>query len=205
MNYPVIVLGAGGHAKVLIDTLLEQGVEIIGAATPDTELKNIIKNFSCADVELVNGIGSVGSTSLRQNVYDKFKNLGYRFRNVIHTSAVISDMAKLEWGGVEVMAGVVINAGTVIDENTIINTRACIDHDCRIGRHVHIAPGTILSGGITIGDGTHIGSGSTIIQGVSIGKGNIIGAGSLVIRDIGDNSLAYGVPAVIRKNLAGEQ
>ena len=103
------------------------------------------------------------------------------------------------------MPGVVINAGTFIDENTIINTRACIDHDCRIGKHVHIAPGTILSGGVTIGDGTHIGSGSTIIQGVSIGKGNIIGAGSLVIRDIGDNVSAYGVPAVIRKNLAGEQ
>lgn len=215
MDYPVILLGAGGHAKVLLDTLLEQNVKILGVTIPNPDKGNktfcdipiignddCIKNFNNKAVELVNGIGSVASTELRRKVYEKFKSWGYRFRNVIHSSAVVSYNSTLAWGGgFQIMAGAVVNVGTFIDENTIINTRASIDHDCYIGKHVHIAPGTTLSGGVKIGDGTHIGSGSTIIQGVTVGKETVIGAGSLVLRDIGDKILAYGSPAVVRKKL----
>lgn len=214
MDYPVILLGAGGHAKVLLDILLEQNVKVLGIAVPNPATENetfcdipiignddSVKKFDSKTVELVNGIGSVASNELRKKVYEKFKSWGYRFRNVIHSSAVVSYNSKLMCGGAQIMAGAVINAGTFVDENTIINTRASVDHDCYIGKHVHIAPGTTLSGNVKIGDGTHIGAGSTVIQGVTIGRETIIGAGSLVLHDISDKILAYGVPAVIRKKL----
>lgn len=214
MDYPVILLGAGGHAKVLLDILLEQNVKVLGVTipNPDTESETFcgipiignddcIKNFDNKAIELVNGIGSVASTKLRRTIYEKFKSLGYRFRNVIHSSAIVSNNSTLVQGGIQVMAGAIINVGAFIDENTIINTRVSVDHDCYIGKHVHLAPSTTLSGGVKIGDGTHVGSGSTIIQGVTIGKETIIGAGSLVLRDIADKILAYGVPAVEMKKL----
>ena len=112
MDYPVILLGAGGHAKVLLDILLEQNVKILGVVVPNPAAENetfcdipiignddSVKKFDSKTVELVNGIGSVASTELRKKVYEKFKSWGYRFRNVIHSSAVISYNAKLMWGG----------------------------------------------------------------------------------------------------------
>ena len=214
MDYPVILLGAGGHAKVLLDMLTEQNSEVIGVTVgnPDTDEKFFcdipiiggdekILDYNPENIRLVNGVGSIGSTALRKKIYEKFKNLGYKFRSVIHTSAIVSE--KVTFREVQVMAGAVINAGSVIEENSIINTGALIDHDCRIGKHVHIAPGVVMSGGVHIGMGSHIGVGSTIIQGVSIGENCIIGAGSLVLKDIEDNKLAYGVPAVIQKDLGG--
>lgn len=93
------------------------------------------------------------------------------------------------------MAGAVINVGSRIGDNSVINTRAALDHDCRIGCHVHIAPGSVISGGVKIGDGTHIGTGSSIIQCINVGINSVIGAGSVVVKDIPDNVKAYGVPA----------
>ncbi len=217
MSYPVILLGAGGHAKVLLDTLLEQNVKIIGVTVPNPEKDSkyfceipvignddVVKNFDCKEIELVNGIGSVGSTDLRRKVYEKFKSWGYRFRNVIHSGAIISCNSEVLLGeGIQVMAGAVVNVGAVIGENSIINTRASIDHDCQIGKHVHIAPGTTLSGNVKVGEGSHIGVGTTIIQGVAVGSKTIIGAGSLVLHDIDDGVLAYGVPAVVKKYIRG--
>lgn len=215
MDYPVILLGAGGHAKVLLDILLEQNVKVLGIAVPNPATENekfcgisiigndeSVKKFDSKTVELVNGIGSVASTELRKKVYEKFKRWGYRFRNVIHSRAVVSCNSKLMLGrGIQIMAGAVINVGTFVDENTIINTCASVDHDCYIGQHVHIAPGTTLSGNVKVGDCTHIGTGSTVIQGVTIGRETIIGAGSLVLHDISDKILAYGVPAVVKRKL----
>lgn len=217
MNFPVILLGAGGHAKVLLDILLAQNVEILGISIPESNKKfpafcdipiigndDDVLNFNCNAVLLVNGVGSVGSTSLRKKIFEKFTSRGFKFRNVIHSSAIISENAALpwkKWGGVEVMAGAVINFGAVIAENTIINTNATIEHDCQIGSHAHIAPGATLSGNVKIGEGVHVGAGSTIIQGVTVGENSIIGAGSLVLHDIDAKKMAYGVPATVVKNL----
>lgn len=204
---PVILLGAGGHAKVLLDILLEQNAEILGIAEKDgakrqTDLYGIpiigsdsdVECYSPDEIELVNGIGSIGSTALRKRIYEKYKTRGYRFQQVIHSSAVISRRAALS-EGVQVAAGAVINIGTRIGENSIVNTNVSADHDCVIGAHVHIAPGVTLSGGVTVGDGSHIGTGANVVQGVHIGKGVIVGAGALVLRDVDDGVLVCGVPA----------
>lgn len=195
---PVILLGAGGHAKVLLDILLDQNIEILGIAEKDgadlpADLYGVpvigsdsdVQQYPPDKVELVNGIGSISSTALRQKVYEKFKRQGYRFPQVIHLRAVVSRRAELG-EGVQIMAGAVVNIGTRIRENSIINTNASVDHDCDIGAHVHIAPGVTLSGGVTVGDGGHIGTGASVVQGIIIGRNAFVEAGGLVMRNIGE-------------------
>lgn len=204
-----LLIGAGGHARVLVGILRQENVKILGVLDKSPrggDIFNIpilgndsaIQRYSCDAVELVNGIGSVGLTALRTRVYEKFHVLGYFFRQVIHPTATIAVDVSLE-EGVQVMAGAVVESGVVIGTNTIINTASSINHECQIGAHVHIAPGCTLSGNVLVGEGAHLGTGTIVIQGVKIGRGTIVGAGSLVLHDLPAHVLAYGHPArVIR-------
>ena len=207
MNKPVIIIGAGGHARVLFDCLRLQGVNVLGMLDKaGTENGNFdlpiigddsaISEYPSDTVELVNGLGSVGNMNLRTSIFSRFKKLGYRFRSVIHPSAMIAHDCELG-EGVQVLAGAVLNSGTKIGANTIVNTGAIVDHECIIGSHVHIAPGCTLSGGIHIGDGTHIGTGATIIQGISIGNRALVAAGAVVVKNVPDGEKVMGVPAKI--------
>lgn len=207
MTLPVIVLGSGGHAKVLIDILKQKSVDILGITVPNPQDGtnfyfgiNILGNddavfgFPPNKVLLVNGIGSVRSTWKRMELYTRFKNFGYTFATIIHPSTIISsDVTVSE--GVQIMAGAIVQTGSFIGSNTILNTKATVDHDCFIGEHVHLAPGVTISGGVYVDMGVHVGTGATIIQGMRIGRNSCIGAGALVINHIKDNIIAYGVPA----------
>ncbi|MBZ0156716.1 MAG: acetyltransferase [Alphaproteobacteria bacterium] len=207
MILPVIIIGGGGHAKVLLDTLYLNGIEVLGIVEADPEKRgktllntpiiggdDAILIYEPGNIELVNGIGSVNLPSKRRVVFDKFKEAGFAFAKVIHPSAVIASDAEIS-EGIQIMAGAVIQPGCRIGKNAIINTKVSIDHDCLIDNHVHIAPGVTVSGGVRIGTGAHVGAGTTIIQGVNIGSNCVIGAGSLVIRDIPDGAKVMGVPA----------
>ena len=206
----VIIIGAGDHAKVLLDILLEQDVTVIGLTdksiskgtciygVPVIGDDSEILKYKTDEIELVNGIGSVGNTSIRQKVFSSLKEKGYFFRSVIHEASIVSKRAKLG-EGVQLLAGAIVNIEAEIDDNTIINTKTSIDHGCVIGKHCHIAPGCSFSGCVRIGDCTHIGTGTSIIQGINIGKNVLIGAGSVVINNVSDNEKAFGVPARVRK------
>lgn len=206
MAKPVIIIGAGGHAKVLFDCLCLQGINVIGALDKcyiagdvSTDLPiigddSVISAYSCDAVELVNGLGSVGDTSLRTDIYNKFKNLGYSFRQIIHPAATVAKDCILG-EGVQIMAGTVVNTGTMIAEDSIVNTGAIVDHECSIGSHVHIAPGVTLSGGVHVGDCCHIGTGATIIQGITIGDNAFVAAGAVVVRDVSAGTKVLGIPA----------
>jgi UDP-perosamine 4-acetyltransferase len=204
---PIIILGAGGHAKVLIDALQCQSTNIIGITDPDPELHgkdvmgipiigddNLILEYGVNDIMLVNGLGKVNRSNKRMQIYDTFKERGYIFTRVIHPSAEISPRANLA-EGVHVMAGAIIQTLATIGVNTIINTRASIEHECIIGDHVHIAPGATISGGVKIGDSVLIGAGATIIQGIHVGVGSIVGAGAVVIKDVREGVTVMGIPA----------
>jgi sugar O-acyltransferase (sialic acid O-acetyltransferase NeuD family) len=211
MGRPVIVIGAGGHARVVIDALKLLNIDILGISDndPALEQKNIsgipviykdqeLQRYSSKDVYLVNGLGGVKDTTLRRRIYEKFKRLGFVFRQVIHPAAIISpDLYLAE--GVQVMAGAVLQAGTHVNENSLINTKASLDHDCLIGPHVHIAPGVTVCGNVQIEEGVHVGSGATIIQGVTIGAHSLIGAAALVRKDVPPGSKVFGVPGRIKK------
>jgi len=215
LSKPIIILGAGGHARVLADALLPLEISVFTDSNPlkvDSPLHHaavlggddVALAYSPDDIQLVNGVGSVGiaigkkgaalDTLGRVTLFKRFRAAGYRFLNVIHPSAIIApDVALGE--GVQIMAGAVLQTGTSIGDNTIVNTRASIDHDCHIGAHVHIAPGAVLSGGVTVGDYVHVGAGATIVQGIHIGANCMIAAGAVVIRDIPAGESVIGVPA----------
>lgn len=207
MSLPVIVIGAGGHARVLIDALQLNSVEILGIVDRDPALigetilghkvigsdEEIFKQ-SKGRMSLVNGIGSVAVSKKRCELFEKFISKGYRFAKVIHPSAILAADILLGEGS-QVMAGAVVQSGTRIGCNTIVNTRVSVDHDCVIGNHVHLAPGVTLSGGVTIDDGGHVGTGATIIQGIHIEKESLVGAASLVLKNVSARSKVLGVPA----------
>lgn len=207
MSLPLIVLGAGGHAKVLVDALIGAGRPVHGLTDADPakagtvvlgvpvlgEDKKVLA-FAPETVRLVNGIGSVRVPVLRRQLFDSFKKSGYFFERVVHTSAIIApDVVLAE--GAQIMAGVVLQTGCRIGENAIINTRAAVDHDCVIGSHVHLSPGVTLCGNVEVGEGSHIGAGATVIQGVRIGCNCMVAAGAVVIRDIPDGMTVAGLPA----------
>lgn len=208
MNLPIIILGAGGHAKVLIAALLAKSTNILGLTDPSGSIDTLlgipiignddaVLKYSPDKVRLVNGMGSINITTKRRELYETFKRSGYSFAEVIHPSAIVAQDVELS-EGVQVMAGAIVQPGSKIGENSLVNTKAAIDHDCLIGSHVHIAPGVTLSGCVQVGDGVHMGVGTVVIQGIRIGKKCLIGAGSVVINDILDEQKVFGVPAKTR-------
>ena len=194
-----LVLGAGGHAKVVAEVLHLTGVVIDGFVTPDMKVGSDFFHatiIGCDDdvlesrsdeIMLFNGIGSLPNNTLRWRVAEKMRGYGYTFGNVAHPSSTVAQDVIVD-EGVQVMAGAVIQPDTSIGRDTIINTGALIDHDCMIGEQCHIAPGVSCSGGVVIGDGCHIGTGAVITQGVTVGSGCVIAAGSVVYRDLSDYS-----------------
>jgi sugar O-acyltransferase (sialic acid O-acetyltransferase NeuD family) len=207
MNLPVIILGAGGHAKVLIDALKLRSVEIAGIVDPDQEKHgtsilgipvigddDIVLKKAPGTIMLVNGIGSVKQPKLRKQLFDSFKSKGFTFASVLHPSAVVAPDVVLG-EGCQVMACAVIQPGSRIGINVIVNTKASVDHDCIISDHVHISPGVTLSGGVTIGRMAHIGAGATVVQGMNIGDNCLVGAGAVVIEDVPAETQVFGVPA----------
>ncbi|MBU5615222.1 acetyltransferase [Geomonas azotofigens] len=209
MSAPVLILGAGGHAKVLVEALLADGALMAGVVDADPGRlgqsvlgvpvigdDRVVEDFPCDTVRLVNGIGSVGLPNLRTSIFERFSECGYRFATVVHPSAVVASDVELG-EGVQVMAGVVLQPSCRIGRNAIINTRASVDHDCTIGDHTHIAPGVTVSGGVTIGSGCHVGTGATLIQGVRVGDGSVIGAGAVVTKDVAAGVTVVGVPAKV--------
>jgi sugar O-acyltransferase (sialic acid O-acetyltransferase NeuD family) len=205
LEMPVIVIGGGGHAKVVISTLLQCGESILGFVDLNPTCPSLFgaRNLGSdaavllhapANVRLVNGVGSTASTVDRQDVYDRFTREGYSFATVKHPSAIIPPGVQIEHGA-QIMAGAILQPGSTVGPNAIVNTGAIIDHDCVIGAHAHVAPGVTLSGGVHIGAGAHVGTGASIIQRIQVGAGSVVGAGALVIRDVPPGAKVVGVPA----------
>jgi len=207
MAHPFLILGAGGHARVVADLLLCQNWQIVGFLDPDTSLWETdwrgvpvlggdekLTRYPAHTHDLVNGVGSIGCPELRRAVFERYREAGYNFPYLVHTSATIAIDVNLGVGS-QIMAGSVVQTGTVIGQNVIINTGACVDHDCCIGDHAHIAPGAIVCGGVRVGENAHVGTGATVIQGIKIGRNSFVAAGAVVIRDVPDDAIVAGVPA----------
>lgn len=205
MSFPVIILGTGGHARVLADTLGELKVPIVGCVARESPRSNyaampflgddsVLTKYCPKSIRLVNGIGSVDIPTKRCEIFIRFINQGYQFFTIIHPTANVAKDVILGQG-VQIMAGAIIQSGCLLEDNTIINTGVIVDHDCHIEAHAHLAPGTVLSGGVKIGHLSHIGTGSRVIQGVNIRPRVLVGAGSVVIDDLPNGSHVAGVPA----------
>jgi len=204
---PVIVIGAGEHAKVLIDVLNLLGAQVLFVTDHDPARRGrtiggvrvagddvLVHDHDPGAVLLVNAVGSVSRPTARRSVYLKLREQGYRFASVIHPRSIIAPSVRLG-EAVQVMAGAVVQPDAVLGENALINSRASVDHDCVIGAHTHLAPGATLSGSVHVGHTSHLGTNATVIQGVRIGDEVIVGAGAVVVRDVPDGLTVVGVPA----------
>lgn len=192
-----VLVGAGGHAKVVHELAELCGATILGVCDPKFQGGNdhywdglkilggddYLANADPEAVLLLNGIGMLPGNRIRRVVYERFVSQGYRFPPLIHPLAWVSPNGHLG-DGVQVMAGAVVQPGASIGSNTIINTHGSVDHDSTIGAHCHLAPGATLCGDVTLGDGTFVGAGATIVQAVTVAADKFIKAGSLIARDV---------------------
>ncbi|MGK7873278.1 MAG: acetyltransferase [Xenococcaceae cyanobacterium] len=207
MSEAVYVLGAGGHGRVVLDTLLANGIRVTGILDANAQISGLVfgvpilggdeylDNVSIAKTFLVNGLGANPKTFKRRNIFTVMKTRGFTFKSFKHPSAIVSSAIKMG-EGCQVMAGVVIQAAVTLEENIVINTRASIDHDCMIGSHAFIAPGVTLCGNVRVAPSAFIGAGAVVIPDIHIGQNAIVGAGAVVTKSVADGWVVAGNPAV---------
>jgi len=199
---PVLLLGGGGHAAVVLELLQLTGYEVCGYVAPEASTlaacwlgpDDLLAGYDPGAYQLALGVGSVKVAALRQQLYDSGKQLGFDFVSLIHPFSSVSPTASLG-EGVQIMAGGIVQTGVTLGVNVLVNSAASIDHHCRIDAHCHLAPGVTLSGGVHLGCGCHIGTGATLIQGVTLGSGSLVAAGAVVTGSWPSGSRVKGVPA----------
>lgn len=200
MENDVILYGASGHCKVIIDILECSHVSIKNIVDDNPKSTIILGKSVVHSSEILlqptdNVILSIGNNKVRKKLSNQFK---VNFVKAIHPSAVVSKHTSIGEGTV-VMAGAIINPDTTIGKHCIINSAAVVEHDCIIEDFVHISPNASLAGGVEVGEGSQIGIGATVIQGIKIGKWSVIGAGAVIINDVPDNSVVVGNPGKVIK------
>ena len=212
MKKKIILLGAGGHCKAVLDILLSYkeyeitgiidlkdrvGTRVMGISVIGTD-QDLQGYYRAGISNCFITVGSIGNPKQRIELYNIAKKIGFEFPNLYSPSAVVSSSVILGQGNF-IAHGAIINVGAKIGNFCIINTGAIIEHDCIIGDFAHLSPGAILSGGVTVGDRSHVGTGSMVIQNLEIGSDVIVGAGSVVTRNINKGMVAYGNPSKERK------
>lgn len=193
------LFGAGGHAKVVMDVVAAQGDDVGCLYDDNPHFAEIHGKpvYKTAEKSIAGPmIVCIGSCRVRKLIAERYD---IEYATAVHPTSVISDSAAIGPGTV-IMPGAIINADATVGRHCIINSKASVDHECLIGDFVHIAPGATLSGNVEVGEGSWIGVGACIRQGIKIGKNCMIGAGSVVVKDIPDDSTAYGNPAKIKSN-----
>lgn len=204
----LVGLGAGGHAKSVLDAL---------ASTGDVEVEAILEDDpgrvgdallgipirSSRELERLRadgidaafvGVGGVSSSAARAEVFERLVGAGFELPPVVHASAFVSPWARLG-RGVQILAGAVVNVDAELGDGAIVNTGALVEHDCRVGAHAHVAPGARLAGTASVGRGAHVGLGALVIEGVDVGEDAFVAAGAVVVRDVPRGGRVAGVPA----------
>jgi acetyltransferase EpsM len=209
----VIIVGAGGHAKVVLDVALANDMTVLGfvddhaTVAPDPDYL-LLGTVNMLEELMIHHPGSqvfiaIGDNRIRRQI-DHGLLKGRRVAPaLVHPFGCVSSSAQFGSGTI-LMPGVVVNAGTRVGRHAILNTCCSVDHDCSIGDYAHISPGARLAGTVTVGEGCHVGTGASLIPGVRVGDWAVIGAGAVVITDIPPRSVAVGIPARIVKQIDSE-
>lgn len=199
MSGELVVVGAGGHAKVVVATARAAGWRVVAIADDargrwGQQLLGVAIAGPTARVlqdPAAQVVLAIGDNAARRRLAAGAR---CRFATLVHPSAVVDATVALGAGSV-VFAGVVIQPDAAIGGHAIVNTGASIDHDCVLGEAVHVAPGTRLAGNVTLGDEVFLGIGTVVIPGVAIGARTVVGAGAAVVTDLPPDVVAVGVPA----------
>jgi sugar O-acyltransferase (sialic acid O-acetyltransferase NeuD family) len=203
MSDGLVVLGAGGHAKVVIDAARSAGVRLQAVLDDDPAKQSgqflgvPIKGDCASWASLIGApcfVVAVGRNGTRARLQQAIEADGREIAVIRHPFTAVASSAFLG-GGTVVLAGAVINTDTRLGRGVIVNTGATVDHDCLVDDWVHIAPGVALCGEVRVGEGTLLGVGARVLPGVKIGRRCVVGAGAVVHRDLADNVRVVGVPA----------
>lgn len=208
----LLILGAGGHGKVVAEAALLSdkwsqiaflddncksnkiiGIPVIGSFA---DYKRLVTDYNEAFV-------AIGNNNFRLKWIKRLKSAGFNIPTIIHPKSVVSDYSKIGEGTV-VMAEAVVNPCSKIGRGCIINTSCSIDHDCMLEDGVHISPGAHIAGMVEIAKSTWIGIGASIGNNIKIGTNVIVAAGATVVKNIKDNVMVAGTPAIIKKDLGDE-
>lgn len=197
MNKKVVIIGAGGHGRVVADIVEACGDEVIGFLDNDLSINNVNLVGPSSDAikyckDEFELFVAIGNCKVREKIMNNLPDA--KWYTAIHPSAVISPSVVIGEGTC-VMPNAVINNSAVIGKGCIINTCASVDHDDVIGDYVHISCGARLAGTVTVGNSTWVGIGSTVSNNISIGSDIMIGAGAVVVKDITEEGTYIGVPA----------
>ena len=191
----LLIIGAGGHGKVVADTALVSGysdIAFLDDAWPQKTRNGAWSVLGKPEILQTPTFCAVGNNNAREQLFSDFD-----LRNspvLIHPSAIISPSSKIGEGTL-LVAGTIVNADTRIGRGVILNTASSVDHDCEIDCFAHISPGARLAGGVKVGKRSWIGIGAVVCEGIHIGDDVIVGAGSVVIQDIENGAKVCGVPA----------
>lgn len=217
----IVCFGSGGHASVVVDAALASGRGMLGYVVPASEAHRIgeagphglpvvaaegpelaARLSDCGASHFIVAIGSISASRVhvRMAAFAAGLALPLEPATIVHPSAVVAAGARIG-PGTFIAAGAILNPFVAVGRNVIVNTRASIDHHCRIGDHAHIAPGSVLGGGVMVGDCVHVGIGAVVALGRIIGDRATIGAGAVAIHDVPPDASVFGVPARVKPSL----
>lgn len=199
MNNKLIIIGAGGHGKVVADNALKNGYtdiafvdDAVAGECLGFPIIGKIDDIAAMDDGKTDFVLGIGDIETRKMIVEHFC---VNWVNLIHPSAKIAVGVSLG-KDIVIMAGAVVNAGATVGSHCIINTNAIIEHDNTIEELAHISPGVALGGTVSIGARTHVGIGATVMNNITICTDCTIGAGAVVVREITECGVYVGVPAV---------
>jgi len=193
----LLVIGAGGHAKVVVDAAEAAGhtvVGVVGAPADPPELLGHPVVQSAEGIAADGFIVAIGDNATRARIFSEYMAAGFTPATVVHPSLVVGTDVEIG-AGTFIAAGVIINTGTRIAEDCILNTGCTVDHDCLIGAHAHMGPRAALCGGVILGEGVLLGVGSCASPCTSVGKWSVVGAGAAIVDALPERSVCVGVPA----------
>jgi sugar O-acyltransferase (sialic acid O-acetyltransferase NeuD family) len=200
---PLYIVGAGGHGKVVLDSLISSGFNRSELCLCDDDKSRVgsnllgVKVHNSPEIFATPGVYfhvSIGNNGVRESVYHRLSELGGVAHCVTHPHATISRYAMVG-EGCFIAAQAVVAPSVHLSRGSIVNHGAIVDHDCSVAEFVHIAPRAALGGGVSVGRAVFIGAGATVLPGLSIGRGAVIGAGAVVIDNVDENEVRVGVPA----------